>query len=205
MSKQVVGWKGTPAYWEKLVEIYTARCALDRNSYYYIPLADALASLGKVDEAIEALELGVALTTPRRAAMVLLAQLYYDKGDKDKARRILIPLVERWPDVCAGVVLLCKLYEQEGKHIEADNLARRLEHHYPNSRYVHSLVERYDRLAREALIRQAVERDERQRAHHTHAAARRNPARRAPDGRQEQLFALESMLSNIGKLRDGED
>ena len=205
MSKQVVGWKGSPAYWEKLAEIYSARFELDRNSYYYIPLADALASMGKVDEAIEALELGVALTTPRRAALVLLAQLYYDKGDKDKARRILIPLVERWPDVCAGVALLCKLHEQEGKYIEADNLARQLLHYYPDSRYVHSLVERYDRLAREAVIRQAVAHDEKQRAHHAHGGARRGGTRRAPDGRQAQLFALESMLSNIGKLRSGED
>jgi len=140
------GWKGSPAYWRKLADIYSARFRANPGSYLYVPLADALMNLGRLDDAIETLEYGLALLPSSRAAQVLLAQLYYDVGRKEKSRVILEGVVERWPDVPAAVSLLCKIYEKEGAFRAAKMISLALLDYYPDAPYVRNLVAHYEQL-----------------------------------------------------------
>jgi len=133
-------WRGSAPYWEKLVKIYTFKLKADRRSYVYIPLADALANLGRVDEAIETLEYGLALLPESRVAKVMLAQLHYDLGAMAKAKIILEEVVNKWPDVPAAVSLLCKIYQKQGANHSAWLVSESLLDYYPDSAFVQKLA-----------------------------------------------------------------
>ncbi|VAX16603.1 hypothetical protein MNBD_NITROSPINAE04-773 [hydrothermal vent metagenome] len=136
-------WKGSVKYWEKLAAIYSAEYDSNRHSYIYLPLADALANLGKIDKAIDTLEYGLAFTPGRRAAKVFLAQLYYDTGQEGKAKKLLIEVVDRWPDVLAAVSLLCKIYEKQGDIESAQAISRKVSYYYPDSPFVQKMADSY--------------------------------------------------------------
>jgi len=137
-------WKGSIKYWEKLTAIYSAKYDSNRYSYFYLPLADAFANLGKVDKAIDTLEYGLALMPGSRAAKVLLAQLYYDTGREGKAKKLLIEVVDRWPDVLAAVSLLCKIYEKQGEIESARAISRKVSYYYPDSPFVQKMADSYE-------------------------------------------------------------
>jgi len=148
MAKNIPdNWRGSNEYWEKLIKIYSAKFRLNPQSYIYLPLADALASVGRKEEAIETLEYGMALTPKRRASKILLAQLYYDTGNMQKARVILEKAVSLWPDTPAAVALLCRIYEKENNLYSAHMLSANLVNYYPDSGYVKSLAAKFARLA----------------------------------------------------------
>jgi len=136
-------WKGSVKYWEKLTAIYSAKYDSNPYSYIYLPLADALANLGKVDKAIDTLEYGLALAPGSRAAKVFLAQLYYDTGKEGKAKKLLIEVVDRWPDVLAGVSLLCRIYKKQGDIKSAQAISRKVSYYYPDSPFVQKMADSY--------------------------------------------------------------
>ena len=74
-----------------------------------------------------------------------MAQLLYDRGDVDEAKEQLETVVERWPDVTAGVSLLCRIYEREGSLKEAAAISARLLDFYPDLGFVQKLAGRYRR------------------------------------------------------------
>ncbi len=133
-------WRGSAPYWEKLAKIYALKLKTNRRSYIYISLADALVNLGRVDEAIETLEYGLALLPESRAAKVMLAQLHYDLGAVEKAKIILEEVVNKWPDVPAAVSLLCKIYQKQGAHHSAWLVSESLLDYYPDSTFVQKLA-----------------------------------------------------------------
>lgn len=189
------GWRGSPEYWEKLEKIYAARFRRNSGSYIFVPLAEAQARQGKTEEAIDTLEYGLALLPNSRAGRVALARLYHDAGKTAKARVILEDVVEKWPGAYAAVALLCEIHEKAGDYYPAERMAKDLTIHYPDNGRVKDLAARYEFLAA----------NKRKETEQPCLFAKSAPARRGrgktADPRQKTLFALESMLSNINKLK----
>lgn len=140
------GWRGSWEYWAKLAEIYKARLRDNRRSYIYVPLAEALCALGETDEAMETLEDGLALAPDSRAAMIMLARLRREKGDREGAKSLLEDVVSRWPDALAAVETLCGIYEEEGDAARALALAEGLRDYFPDTKEVGELISRHERL-----------------------------------------------------------
>ena len=131
------------AYWEGLVEEYKDLMRDNPRSYVYVPLADALVYLGRINEAIEALSWGLTHLPESRAAKIMLAELLYDIGDMAGARLLLEDVVGRWPDLLEAASLLCRIYEMEGEIESAGTLAESLLDYYPNSSSVKEMVQYY--------------------------------------------------------------
>ncbi|MDH5639289.1 MAG: tetratricopeptide repeat protein [Nitrospinota bacterium] len=180
------------AYWERLAEEYKDRMRENPRSYVYVPLADALVYLGRINEAIEALSWGLTHLPESRAAKIMLAELLYDIGDVTGARLLLEDVVARWPDLLEAASLLCRIYETEGNIETAGMLAESLLDYYPNSSSVKEMVEYY---ARQSPSR-APEPPER-------APAPVNMENKLKkDG---ELSALETILENIDHLKVEKD
>lgn len=139
-------WRGSWEYWAKLAEIYKARLRKNRRSYIYVPLAEALCALGETEEAMETLEDGLALAPDSRAAMIMLARLRREKGDRDGAKSLLTEVISRWPDALAAVETLCGIYEEEGDAARALALAEGLRDYFPDTKEVGELISRYERI-----------------------------------------------------------
>ncbi len=211
-------WRGSDQYWEKLVEIYSAKFDSNSHSYIFVSLADAQANLGRVEEAIETLEYGLALLPNSRAARVLLAQLYYDRGKAEKAREILVEVVDRWPDTLAAVSLLCRIYEKEGNIDTAKEISGTLMNYYPDSPFVKKMAAHYETLgaASEMTFAPAPDRILQLEAPQgafadilstngdTGESREKAASRPNGQGRRKTLLALESILSQITRLRNRE-
>ncbi len=140
----IIAWRKTSPFFARLVKHYSAIFAKDRSSYIFVPLADSLAKLGMTDQATTLLEHGVGEKPNSRVARILLARLYYDRGDFGKSCRLLEEVVERWPGVLGAVTLLCRVYEQEGKPVKAELLSRRLLDYYPDTPSIKRLAKHYE-------------------------------------------------------------
>lgn len=136
-------WRNSRAYWEKLVEVYSAMLRERRRSYIFVPLAEAQWRIGEADKAIETLEDGLALMPNSRAGMVMLARIKNDTGDVSGAKRILEEVVGRWPDVPAAVLMLSRIYENEGNFDAAREISGRLLDYFPDADPVKEAAERF--------------------------------------------------------------
>jgi hypothetical protein len=154
---ELAEWRKTPTFYRRLVDELYRKTRASRGSYLFIPLADAYANLGEVDDAIAVLRGGLVTHPSSRAAKVLLAQLLYDREEVAESRRLLEEVVARWPDVPAAVALLAKIVSREGDVDTPVALTERLSASYPDSRYVHRLVAHYARLKAEATAAVAEE------------------------------------------------
>jgi len=145
-SPEAASWKGSKEYWEKLAVIYSEILRHAPGSNIFVPLADALFNLGKTAEAIETLELGVALNPNNRAGKILLAQLKYDTGAVDEARNILEEVAKKWPDATAAVFLLSKMHERDGNLESAWKLSSALLDYFPDASFIKKLAARHEKL-----------------------------------------------------------
>ncbi|VAX25031.1 hypothetical protein MNBD_NITROSPINAE04-2016 [hydrothermal vent metagenome] len=85
----------------------------------------------------------MAIMPGSRAAKVFLAQLYYDTGKEGKAKKLLIEVVDRWPDVLAAVSLLCRIYKKQGDMKSAEAISRKVSYYYPDSPFVQKMADSY--------------------------------------------------------------
>ncbi|VAX15866.1 hypothetical protein MNBD_NITROSPINAE02-1263 [hydrothermal vent metagenome] len=136
-------WVGAPRYWHKLVEIYSDKLKANPRAHLYVPLADALLNLGRINDAIFALEDGLNVFPNSRAARIMLARISYDKGRYKIAKKILEEVVASWPDSTAAVTLLCRIYDNEMNKDSALKISLGLLDHMPDSNFAKSLVTRY--------------------------------------------------------------
>ena len=191
-------WRKSPEYWSKLASVYSAKLKANRRSYIYIPLAEAMARLGRTGEAIETLEDGLALLPGSRAAMVLLGRLRRESGDVEGAKAILEKAVARWPDVTAAVFMLCDIYDQEGNLEAAARISSTLADYFPDAQSVRELALRYRKAPENEPGRDGEE-----------AAGAGPPSEEREQvgsdfgfvSRDRVVFELESMLERIYHLR----
>ncbi len=134
---------GAPRYWHKLVEIYSDKLKNNRRAHLYVPLADALLHLGRINDAIFALEEGLNVFPNSRSAKIMLAQISYDKRKYAIAKKILREVVTLWPDSTAAVSLLCKIYDNEGDDGAALKISLGFLDYMPDSTFAQELAARY--------------------------------------------------------------
>jgi len=194
-------WRYSEAYWERLVQVYMEQLRENPKSYVYVPLADALVYLGRINDAIEILTWGLTKLPDSRAAKVMLAQLLYDIGDIAGAKLILEDVAGRWPDITEAVSLLCKIYEAEGDNESAKVKSKALLNYYPESAPVRKMVQRYDGTqAAKPEARHAAMGDAGtlRAAPVEPLAEARNPAEKS---QERVLTALEEMLNGFEALK----
>jgi len=192
-------WKYNDAYWERLVEVYKEQLRENPKSYAYVPLADALTYLGRIEEAIEALTWGLTHLADSRAAKVMLAQLLYDIGDVAGAKLLLEDVTDRWPDVTEAASLLCKIYESEGDGESAKLKSATLLDYYPDSAPIRKMAEYYGKkAAMDAAAPAGWTEPQRPAAQHQPAAGEGGAAAGA-------LPELERMLDGIMAMKEEEN
>jgi hypothetical protein len=182
-------WKYDNKYWERLVGVYKEQLRGNPKSYAYVPLADALTYLGRIEEAIEVLTWGLTNLPDSRAAKVMLAQLLYDIGDVAGAKLLLEDVTGRWPDVTEAVSLLCRIYETEGDGESAMIKSAALLDYYPDSDPIRKLADYYkSKIARAGVDALA------------HNPAKGEAAR--PEGKEGKIMeTLERMLAGIKAVK----
>ncbi|MDH5757514.1 MAG: tetratricopeptide repeat protein [Nitrospinota bacterium] len=198
------------AYWETLVEVYKEQLRENPRSYAYVPLADALVYLGRINEAIEALSWGLTHLPESRAAKVMLAQLLYDIGDLAGSRLLLEDVVAQWPDDLEAASLLCVIYESEGDWESARVLALSLLEFYPLSIPARKMVEYYSsaegprgKVAPTAMP-STGETAPSSSMRYDVSEREQEPAEE-PQEKQNALGVLEMMLQNIGNIKAEEE
>jgi len=186
------------ACWERLVEEYKERMRVNPRSYVYVPLADALLYLGRINEAMETLSWGLTHLPESRAAKVMLAQLLYDIGDMAGARLLLEDVAARWPDMLEAASLLCRIYEKEGDMETAGMLAESLLGYHPDSSLAREMVHHYSRHVQPEAAPCAA------RAFGSCGGQSPAPLPDADGGagdKDDGLRALEAMLENIDHIK----
>jgi tetratricopeptide (TPR) repeat protein len=138
-------WRRTLEFHRELADRFANVLSQRKSSYLFVCRADALAYIGRIDDAIKILKNGLAEHPHYRAAQILLAELYYDKGDIAAAYEILGPTLEKWPDVTAGVSLMCRIHAKLGNYESACRLADELLAINPDSTFVAQMAHRYRR------------------------------------------------------------
>ncbi|NIZ46979.1 tetratricopeptide repeat protein [Entomospira nematocerorum] len=94
----------------------------ERNSDFYILLAEAYALLGKFQEAEREFLRAIALTrddNTRDRVDIQLAKIYYDMGRLEDARELYVKLIKKYPDNAQAYFILGKIYEEQGRHTQA--------------------------------------------------------------------------------------
>ena len=105
----------------------------NRNGSAYFILGSSLAALGKKAEAIPALEKSCALAPGEAAAGRLLADLYAEKGDFEKAARYYSLILNQNPKFYAGHIKTAEAWEKAGHTKEAVSVLVRAERIFPDS------------------------------------------------------------------------
>jgi tetratricopeptide (TPR) repeat protein len=144
-------WKGSQEYWEKLAQIYSGMFRDNPRSYIFVPLADALYNAGMASQAMDTLEMGLAILPNSRAGMVLLARLRKEAGDTGGAKALLLDVVCRWPDNTSAVTMLCGIYRGEGLFAEAKRIASVLLDYFPDAKRAQNLYGKYSALAENSM------------------------------------------------------
>ncbi|NIZ40523.1 tetratricopeptide repeat protein [Entomospira entomophila] len=104
------------------VEHLLAATSQQRNSDFYILLAEAYALLGKFQEAEREFLKAIELTrddNTRDRVDIQLAKIYYDMGRLEDAKELYHKLLRKYPDNAQAYFILGKIYEEQGRHAQA--------------------------------------------------------------------------------------
>jgi tetratricopeptide (TPR) repeat protein len=106
------------------------------KSLVFVPYAEFYRQMGLVDQAISLLKEGLTHRPNYYLAFIILGRCFYDKGEFQTSYKILLPLVDQYPDNKILQMIYAQTCEQLGKFDQALNSYKMLLFYTPKENWL---------------------------------------------------------------------